>query len=102
LARVQVDSAKTLREVGDKVREQMGSGVAVLGAVFADKVSLLALVSKDLQGRCPAGNLVRELAAMVGGSGGGRPDMAQAGGTMPDKLDETLGKVAGVVAAQTA
>jgi len=101
-ARIQVDGPKTLREVGDKLREQMGSGVAVLGAVLGDKVSLLALVSKDLQGRCHAGNLVKELAAVVGGSGGGRPDMAQAGGTMPDKLDEALRKVVEVVAAQVA
>lgn len=101
-ARVQVDGPKTLREVGDKVRDRLDSGVAVLGAVLGDKVSLLALVSKDLQGRCHAGNLVKELAAVVGGSGGGRPDMAQAGGSMPDKLDEALAKVAEAVAAQLA
>ena len=69
--------------------------------MVGDKVSLLALVSKDLQGRCHAGNLVKALAAVVGGSGGGRPDMAQTGGTMPDKLDEALTKALEVVAAQT-
>jgi alanyl-tRNA synthetase len=97
-ARVQVDGPKTLRELGDRVRDRLGSGVAVLGAVLGDKVSLLAIVSKDLQGRYHAGNLVKELAAVVGGSGGGRPDMAQAGGSMPDKLDEALARVAQVVA----
>jgi alanyl-tRNA synthetase len=102
VARLQVDGPKTLREVGDKVRDRLGSGVAVLGAVLGDKVSLLALVSKDLQGRCHAGNLVKELAAVVGGSGGGRPDMAQAGGSMPDKLDEALAKALEVVAGQSA
>jgi alanyl-tRNA synthetase len=100
-ARIQVDSPKTLREVGDRVRDRLDSGVAVLGAVVADKVSLLAVVSKDLQERCPAGKLVKELATVVGGSGGGRPDMAQAGGTMPDKLDEALARVSEVVAGWT-
>ncbi len=100
-ARIQADSPKTLREVGDRVRDRLDSGVAVLGAVLGDKVSLLAIVSKDLQGRCPAGNLVKELAAVVGGSGGGRPDMAQAGGTMPDKLDEALARVTEVVSSRT-
>ena len=101
-ARLEVDTPKTLREVGDKVRDRMGSGVAVLGAVTGGKVSLLTLVSKDLQDRCHAGNLIKQLAQMVGGSGGGRPDMAQAGGTMPDKLDEALARAVEVVAAQTA
>jgi alanyl-tRNA synthetase len=100
-ARIQVDSPKTLREVGDRVRDRLDSGVAVLGAVVADKVSLLAIVSKDLQERCPAGKLVKELATVVGGSGGGRSDMAQAGGTMPDKLDEALARVSEVVAGWT-
>jgi alanyl-tRNA synthetase len=100
-ARIQVDSPKTLREVGDRVRDRLDSGVAVLGAVVADKVSLLAIVSKDLQERCPAGKLVKELATVVGGSGGGRPDMAQAGGTMPDKLDQALARVSEVVAGWT-
>jgi len=100
-ARIQVDSPKTLREVGDRVRDRLDRGVAVLGAVLGDKVSLLAIVSKDLQDRCPAGSLVKDLAAVVGGSGGGRPDMAQAGGTMPDKLDEALARVIEVVAGRT-
>ncbi len=87
---VSLDSAKTLREVGDRVREKMGSGVAVLGGEFGGKAALLALVSKDLTDRIRAGDLVREVAAIVGGKGGGRPDMAQAGGPMADKLPEAV------------
>ena len=87
---IPLDSAKTLREVGDRVRDRLGSGVAVLGGILEDKVSLLALVSKDLTARIQAGNIIKEVAQLVGGGGGGRPDMAQAGGSMPDKLPQAL------------
>jgi len=96
-ARIVIDSPKTMREVGDKVREKMGAGIAVLGGDFQGKVSLLAIVSKNLEKRFPAGMIVKEVAALVGGSGGGRPDMAQAGGTMVDKLPEALRSVAAIV-----
>ena len=102
VARIHLDSPKTLREVGDKVRDKIGSGVAVLGGELQGKVALLAIVSKDLVGRCHAGNLIKEIAKIVGGSGGGRPDMAQAGGTMADKLPEALAAVRGVVEGQMA
>ncbi|MBU0485436.1 MAG: alanine--tRNA ligase [Proteobacteria bacterium] len=101
VTRIQIDSPKTMREVGDRLRDKLGSGVAVLGGVFEDKVSLLAIVSKDLTGKYHAGNIIKEVAAMVGGSGGGRPDMAQAGGSMADKLPEALGRVNAIVAAMT-
>ncbi len=98
-----VADAKTLREVGDRVRDKLGSGVVVLGAATAgDKVTLLAMVSKDLTGRLQAGNIVKQVAGLVGGSGGGRPDMAQAGGTMPDKLAEALAAVPGIVSSMLA
>jgi alanyl-tRNA synthetase len=96
--KIPLDSAKTLREVGDRVRDRMGSGVAVLGGEINGKAALLALVSKDLTGRIKAGPLVAEVAAIVGGKGGGRPDMAQAGGPMVDKLDEAVAAVPGIVA----
>ncbi len=99
-ARISVDSPKTMREVGDRLRDKLGSGVAVIGAVFDDKVSLLAIVSKDLTKTFHAGKLVKEVAVIVGGSGGGRPDMAQAGGTMPDRLDEALAAVPAAVEKQ--
>ncbi len=90
---IPLDSPKTLREVGDKLRDDMGSGVAVLGGAINGKAALLAIVSKDLTGRIKAGALINKVAALVGGKGGGRPDMAQAGGTMPDKLDEAMASV---------
>ena len=94
---IPIDSAKTMREVGDRVRDKLGSGIAVLGGVFEGKVSLLAIVSKDLTKRYHAGNLVKAVAALVGGSGGGRPDMAQAGGTETGKLAAALAAVPGII-----
>lgn len=90
---IPLDSPKTLREVGDKLRDDMGSGVAVLGGEINGKAALLALVSKDLTKRIKAGDLVNKVAATVGGKGGGRPDMAQAGGSMPDKMNEAIASV---------
>ncbi len=95
---ISLDSPKTLREVGDKVRDKMESGIAVLGGEFAGKAALLALVSKDLTDKVKAGQLIKEVAAIVGGKGGGRPDMAQAGGPMADKLPEAIRAVQGIVA----
>ncbi len=92
-AEIVLDSPKTLREVGDKVRDQLDSGVAVLGGVIKDKAALLAIVTKDLTDRITAGELVNRCARIVGGKGGGRPDMAQAGGNMPDKIGEAIRSV---------
>ena len=94
---IPIDSAKTMREVGDRVRDKLGSGIAVLGGVFEGKVSLLAIVSKDLTKSYHAGNIVKAVAALVGGSGGGRPDMAQAGGTETGKLASALAAVPGII-----
>ncbi len=99
-AKVFLDSPKTMREIGDKIRDKMGSGVAVLGGELQGKVALLALVSKDLTKRCHAGKIIKQVAGIVGGGGGGRPDMAQAGGTMADKLPEALGAVYQIVEKQ--
>ncbi len=98
---IPLDSPKTLREVGDKVRDKMQSGIAVLGGEFGGKAALLALVSKDLTSKIKAGQLVKEVAAIVGGKGGGRPDMAQAGGPMADKLPEAIKAVPGIVSTLT-
>ncbi len=97
-AEIPLDSPKTLRDVGDKVRDSMDSGVAVLGGIIKGKVALLAIVTKDLTSKIKAGDVVNRVASVVGGKGGGRPDMAQAGGTMTDKLPEALGKVEKIVA----
>lgn len=90
VTQVEADSPKVLREMNDRCKERIQSGVVVLGAAHADKVFLLVGVSSDLTKRVQAGNLIKEIAGMVGGSGGGRPDMAQAGGNQPEKLQEAL------------
>ncbi|HQZ46805.1 MAG TPA: alanine--tRNA ligase, partial [Usitatibacteraceae bacterium] len=89
-----VDSG-ALRESLDKVKERLGSGVALLASVADGKVSLIAGVTKDLTGKVKAGDLVNFVAQQVGGKGGGRPDMAQAGGTDPAALPEALKSVEG-------
>jgi alanyl-tRNA synthetase len=86
-----------LRSVMDTLRDRLPSGVIVLGSAVDGKVSLVAAVSKDLMKRFPAGRLVQEVARVVGGGGGGRPDLAQAGGKDPSKLDDALATVAGWV-----
>ncbi len=97
-SRIPLDSPKTLREVGDKIRNNMGSGVAVLGGSIKGKVALLTIVSDDLTARVKAGDLINRVAKIVGGKGGGRADMAQAGGSMVDKLDEAIRYVPQAVA----
>jgi alanyl-tRNA synthetase len=87
-----------LRAVVDSVRERLGSGVVVLGAAGDGKVSLVSAVTKDLTGRVHAGKLVQEVAKAVGGGGGGRPDLAQAGGKNPAELDRALAGVYDLVA----
>lgn len=101
-AQVPLDNPKTLREVGDRVRDKMGSGVAVLGGVFDNKAALLAIVTNDLTKRFHAGQIISKVAAAVGGKGGGRPDMAQAGGPLADKLPEALESVYDIVQAASA
>ncbi|HEY3435802.1 MAG TPA: DHHA1 domain-containing protein, partial [Solirubrobacterales bacterium] len=78
----------------DQLKDKLGSGVVVLGSVEGDKVRLVAGVTKDLTDRFRAGDIIKPVASRVGGSGGGRPDFAQAGGTLPDELDAALGLVA--------
>ncbi len=86
-----------LRAVVDTLRDRVPSGIILLGSAVDGKVSLVAAVSKDVMKRFPAGRLVQEIAKIVGGGGGGRPDLAQAGGKDPAKLDEALAAVAGWV-----
>ena len=86
--------------MGDKIRDKLGSGIVVLGGEYQGKAALLAMVSKDLTGTYRAGNIIKEVAALVGGKGGGRPDMAQAGGPNPDKLNDALSAVYGIIESQ--
>jgi len=85
---------KTLRETLDALKEKLGSAIIVLGSDTDDKVSLIAGVTADLNSRVKAGELVNFVALQVGGKGGGRADMAQAGGTLPAQLPEALASVA--------
>lgn len=84
--------AKTLRTFIDNAKNQLRSGIVVVGSVADGKVSMAAGVTKDLTDKYHAGNIIKSIAVIVGGSGGGRPDMAQAGGPQIDKLDEALKK----------
>ncbi|MEM7048521.1 MAG: alanine--tRNA ligase [Acidobacteriota bacterium] len=79
-----------LRNMADTLRSKVGSGVVVLGTRGEGKVTLIVAVTEDVKERVKAGNLVRRLAPIVGGGGGGRPDFAQAGGKQPEKLEELL------------
>ena len=91
--RADVADAKALREVADQLRDKLRSAVIVLAGVEGDKIALVAMVTPDLTGRFNAGKLVGEVAAAVGGKGGGRPDMAQGGGSQPERLDAALARV---------
>ena len=89
-ARVQDVDASALRDMVDQLKSKLSSAAIVLAAVEGDKVSLIAGVTQDLTSRLKAGDLVGHLAAQVGGKGGGRPDMAQGGGTNPSALAGAL------------
>jgi alanyl-tRNA synthetase len=88
----QVDrvDGKQLRDIADQLKEKIGSGIVVLASAGEGGVNLVASVTKELTKRYHAGNIIRELAGMVGGGGGGRPDFAQAGGKEPAKIDAAL------------
>jgi alanyl-tRNA synthetase len=86
--------SRVLRETLDKFKDKFKSGVVVLGAIEDEKVKLIAGVTADLTAKVKAGDLVNFVARQVGGKGGGRPDMAQAGGTQPDNLPSALDSVA--------
>jgi alanyl-tRNA synthetase len=96
--RIDGADAKSLRDTADQLKDRLGTGVVVLGTVEGDKVHLVASISKDLTSRVKAGDVIKPIAELVGGRGGGRPDFAQAGGNRPDKVDEALALVPGIVA----
>lgn len=91
--KVSVDKPAALRDLADRFKEKIKTGIVVLGSSDASKVMLIAVVTKDLTDRFHAGDIIKGIAPVVGGGGGGRPDMAQAGGSKPEKLDAALEKV---------
>jgi alanyl-tRNA synthetase len=100
---VDVADPGALRELADQLRDKLAPAVVVLGAKSPDgKVVLVCTVSKELTARFKAGALIKEIATIAGGSGGGRPDFAQAGGTLPDKLEDAVARVYDLAAAADA
>ena len=99
-ARIEGADNKMLRETLDQLKNKLGSAAVVLGAVDGDKITLVAGVTSDQTGTIKAGELVNQVAQQVGGKGGGRPDMAQAGGNQPENLDAALASVPEWVAQQ--
>ncbi len=89
-AQIEAPDPSTLREVAEQVRDALGESAVLLAAVQGDKVALVITVSKGLSSRLKAGDLVKALAPVVGGKGGGRPELAQAGGTDVSKVDDLL------------
>ncbi len=90
---VPASSVAELRQFADQYRDKIGSGVVVLGAVIDNKAALIASVTKDLAGKIHAGSIIKALAAKVGGTGGGRPDMAQGGGPNAAALTSALSSI---------
>lgn len=97
VARVDDVEAKQFRHMADQLKEKLGSGVVVLANTSATSVTLVASVSPDLTTRYHAGNIIKQLAPLVGGGGGGRPDFAQAGGKNPAKTAEVLEKAREII-----
>jgi alanyl-tRNA synthetase len=98
-ARVEVADRAAMRQMVDDLRAKLQSGVIVLGSVSDGKVNLVAAVTKDLTNKLDAGKIVKQAAAYVEGSGGGRKDLAEAGGKNPAKLDESLQAVPSIIEA---
>jgi len=99
LLAAEVSGVKNLRDFMDKAKAKMKSGVLVFGQKNGPKVQLIAGVTNDLVGQYNAGTIVREVATICGGKGGGKPDMAMAGGTEPAKLKAALAIVKGLLKA---
>ena len=92
---------EALRNTGDTIRNKMGSGVVVLATGFEGRVGLVVMATKDVVSKgIHSGNIIKEAAKVTGGGGGGRPDMAQAGGKDISKIDEALKEAVKVIEAQ--
>ena len=85
--------AKSLRDTVDQFKNKLGTAVVLLAAIEGDKAALVAGVTQDITGKVKAGDLMGYVASQLDGKGGGRPDMAQAGGTQPENLSNALASV---------
>ena len=94
---LEAESPKELREFGDRMKEKLHSGIIILGAKHEGRAMLTCVVTKDLINRFKAGEIIGRLSGIVGGKGGGRPDMAQGGGGRPEKLQEAVEAIYGLV-----
>ena len=102
-ARTEASNADAMREISDWLRDKMGSGIVVLGAVINERPTISVGITRDLvDNGADAREYARDLGRIIGGGGGGRPDMAQAGGRNPDKLDAAIEGAAGIVREKTA
>ncbi len=102
-ARTEASNSDSMREISDWLRDKMGSGIVVLGAVINDRPTISVGITRDLvDGGADARDYARDLGRIIGGGGGGRPDMAQAGGRNADKLDEAIAGAADIVRQKTA
>jgi alanyl-tRNA synthetase len=99
-ALVEATDTKGMRELGDRVRDRLQRGVVALAMHGDGKVTWVTMVTKDLTGRLHAGHLARDLAKLTGGGGGGRPDMAEAGGKDPARIPDALAKLVDLVRGQ--
>ena len=102
-ARTEASNADSMREISDWLRDKMGSGIVVLGAVINDRPTISVGITRDLvDGGADARDYARDLGRIIGGGGGGRPDMAQAGGRNADKLDDAIAGAADIIRQKTA
>ena len=101
-ARTEASNADSMREISDWLRDKMGSGIVVLGAVINDRPTISVGITRDLvDGGADARDYARDLGRIIGGGGGGRPDMAQAGGRNADKLDDAIAGAADIIRQKT-
>jgi alanyl-tRNA synthetase len=96
---VLVEDVKGLRDLSDTLKDRMGEGVIILAADISGKANLLVAVSKELSAKIKAGDIIKQLAPIVGGSGGGKPELAQAGGNQPEMIGEALAAASRILGA---
>ncbi|MDY6915640.1 MAG: alanine--tRNA ligase [Candidatus Cloacimonadota bacterium] len=97
VGKIKVPNQREMRQLGDQLKNKLGSGVGILASEINDKVALIAVVTKDITNRIQAGKIISQIAKIVDGKGGGRPDMAMAGGKNVDKINELIQNVPKIV-----